>query len=342
MIGLGIESSCDETSIGIVENGKTLIHLELFSQIEAHAPFRGVVPEIASRAHLEKINSLLDQALRKTGLNFEDFSFIAVAQRPGLLGSLMIGAQMARCIHLVHGLPIVCVNHLEAHLAIVRLTNEISDNFPYLGLLLSGGNSSIYIHKSWGNMELIGDSMDDALGEAFDKAASILNLPYPGGPEIERLANLYKSMVIKGDPSHQKFILPKLLKSQKPSEISFSFSGLKTALMYAKKDYPDVSKERFCYEFQETSFELVMRNIKNAVFNTGMQTVIAGGGVLANVCLQKKLESLALELGIQICYPKSKLHCTDNGAMIACLGYYLFTNGKMDNLDFQVSPKRFA
>ncbi|NCN09090.1 MAG: tRNA (adenosine(37)-N6)-threonylcarbamoyltransferase complex transferase subunit TsaD [Leptospira sp.] len=349
MIGLGIESSCDETSIGLVKNGREILHLALYSQIESHAKFRGVVPEIASRAHLEKINLLLDECLNKSGISFSEIDYVAVTQRPGLMGSLMIGAQMARCINLVHGIPIVCANHLEAHLAVARLKSGSEDHsdtktmssFPHLGLLLSGGNSNIYIHRDWNQLELIGDTLDDALGEAFDKAASILGLGYPGGPEIEKYANQY----IK-DISFQErqlaFTLPKLLKTQSEDELNFSFSGLKTALSYAKKDHPEIPINRFCYEFQETSLELVLRNIKNAIKKTGIKTLVAGGGVLANQTLCNKLDRFAIENSVEIHYPKSKILSTDNGVMVACLGYYLFTKGIRDDIDFQVSPKRIA
>ncbi|MCZ8237124.1 MAG: tRNA (adenosine(37)-N6)-threonylcarbamoyltransferase complex transferase subunit TsaD [Leptospiraceae bacterium] len=351
MIGLGIESSCDETSLGLVRDGKEILHLALYSQIESHVKYRGVVPEIASRAHLEKINFLLDECLTQSGLDFSDLAYVAVSQRPGLMGSLMIGAQMARCIHLVHGTPIVCVNHLEAHLSVVRLNIDQLQNsqkiktiapFPHLGLLLSGGNSSIYIHKDWNDLELIGDTLDDALGEAFDKAASILGLGYPGGPEIEKFANFYEQEITSGSKKAEIPILPKLLKSQPDHELHFSFSGLKTALLNAKKDHPSISLNRFCFEFQETSIELVLRNVKNAIKKTGIKTVVAGGGVLANTRLTSKLKEFALDNSVEILFPKNKILSTDNGVMVACLGYYLFTKGIQNEIDFQVSPKRIA
>lgn len=197
--GLGIESSCDETSIAIVKDGKELVSLKLYSQIETHSPYRGVVPEIASRAHLEKINSLLSLCMEESNLSFQDLSYIAVTGYPGLVGSLMIGAQLARCISLVHSIPIVLVNHLEAHLTVIGLEGELPA-FPWLGVLLSGGNSSIYIYKGFGDLELLADTQDDSLGEAFDKVSAILNLPYPGGPTIEKKRSSTKGQRVKKVP----------------------------------------------------------------------------------------------------------------------------------------------
>lgn len=332
--GLGIESSCDETSIAIVEDGKNLISLKIHSQIENHAPYRGVVPELASRAHLEKINPLLDMALEEAGLGIQDVSYVSVTTHPGLLGSLMIGASLARCIALVHQLPIVPVNHLEAHLAVLALEGNLPP-FPALGVLLSGGNSSIYIYHDYGKLELIGDTMDDALGEAFDKVSSLLNLPYPGGPYIEKEAEGYNANL-----SHQS-LFPKLLKDTGPDEILFSFSGLKTAVMYhVKGNQEDLNVSRICYDFQNSAFELVLRNVKKAILKTGITNVIFAGGVLANGTLRQRIDESSKREKWSSFYPKKKIYCTDNGAMVACLGYYLWKAGETAPLDFRVSPKR--
>lgn len=335
MFGIGIETSCDETSIGIVEDGSNLISLKIFSQIETHAEFRGVVPEIASRAHLEKINILLEEAIAESKIDWKDLSYVAVTNRPGLLGSLMIGAQLARSISLVHKIPIVPVDHLEAHLNTVQLEKKVP-KFPYLGVLLSGGNSSIFLVEDYGKMKLIADTSDDALGEAFDKVSSLLGLPYPGGPAVEKRANQHKPQENEKNP------FPELLKDYPQERIEFSYSGLKTSVLYyLKKNTIDENKiNEVCYHFQNTAFQLVEKNILKAVKATRVKQVVASGGVLANETLRKKLTSLAEKKKLELFYPEKKILCTDNGAMIASLGYYLFKQGKIDSIDFKVSPSR--
>ena len=335
MIGIGIESSCDETSIGIVEDGITLLSLKIFSQIEAHAEFRGVVPEIASRAHLEKINLLLEEALKEANLSLKDISYVSVTTRPGLLGSLMIGAQLARCISFACKIPVVTVDHLEAHLNTVHLENK-SPRFPYLGILLSGGNSSIFIVEGFGKMKLIGDTTDDALGEAFDKVSSLLKLPYPGGPAIEKRASQFKP------DSADKSPFPELLKDTPSDKILFSYSGIKTSVLYYTKKH-ELSEEKIneiCFHFQNTAFQLVEKNIIKAVKLTGIKTVVASGGVLANETLRKRLTKIAENKKLELFFPEKKILCTDNGAMVASLGYFLFKSGVSESIDFKVSPNR--
>ncbi|PJZ37516.1 tRNA (adenosine(37)-N6)-threonylcarbamoyltransferase complex transferase subunit TsaD [Leptospira levettii] len=332
--GIGIESSCDETSIAIVKDGKELVSLKVYSQIETHSPYRGVVPEIASRAHLEKINSLLSVCMEETNLKFSDLQYVAVTGYPGLVGSLMIGAQLARCISLVHSIPIVLVNHLEAHLTVIGLENELPA-FPWLGVLLSGGNSSIYVYKGFGDLELLADTRDDSLGEAFDKVSAILGLPYPGGPIIEKMASAYQTE--KGEKSP----FPKLLKEDTQDTIRFSYSGLKTAVLYYIKSFtetPPIGK--IAYYFQKTAFELVVRNLTKAIEKTQIKTVVAAGGVMANETLRSTLQKEAQNREFQLYYPQKKIYCTDNGAMVACLGYHLWKEKKFVGLDFKVSPKR--
>ncbi|MCW7470328.1 tRNA (adenosine(37)-N6)-threonylcarbamoyltransferase complex transferase subunit TsaD [Leptospira kanakyensis] len=332
--GLGIESSCDETSIAIVRDGKDLLSLKVYSQIDAHSPYRGVVPEIASRAHLEKINSLLAVAMDESGIEYSDLEYVAVTSYPGLVGSLMIGAQLARCISLVYGIPIVAVNHLEAHLAVIGLEQDLPP-FPWLGVLLSGGNSSIYLYKDFGDLEILADTRDDSLGEAFDKVSAVLNLPYPGGPYLEAKANSYLPTKGEGNP------FPKLLKEDGEDLIRFSYSGLKTAVLYylkANSENPPV--EKISYFFQKTAFELVTRNLVKAIKKTGIRTVVAAGGVLANGTLRESLEKEKERSGFDLFYPGKKIYCTDNGAMVACLGYHLWKQKSFVGLDFKVSPKR--
>ncbi|TGL57581.1 tRNA (adenosine(37)-N6)-threonylcarbamoyltransferase complex transferase subunit TsaD [Leptospira sarikeiensis] len=333
MIGLGIETSCDETSLGIVKDGKELLSLKIFSQIDLHKPFRGIVPEIASRAHLEKINPLLSEVLEESKLKLSDLDYVAVTRSPGLTGSLMIGAQLARSIHAIHGTPIVPLCHLQAHFAVLQLEG-VEPVFPVLGLLLSGGNSAIYKIPHFGKMEVVGDTMDDALGEAFDKVAGLLSLPYPGGPPIEKEASKY-------NPSpKEKDLLPPLLRNLEQDRVAFSFSGLKTAVSHLIAKQPDLSVPAVCYHFQKTAFELVERNLKRAVSITGIKRIVAGGGVLANSTLRARLSGFAKKNSLEFFSPQKKIYCTDNGAMVATLGYYLFQQGYSKSLDFTVSPVR--
>lgn len=332
--GLGIESSCDETSIAIVRDGKDLVSLKIYSQIDSHSPYRGVVPEIASRAHLEKINSLLAVSMEEAGIEYSELDYVAVTTYPGLVGSLMIGAQLARCISLVHQIPIVAVNHLEAHLAVIGLERELPP-FPWLGVLLSGGNSSIYLYKGFGDLQILADTQDDSLGEAFDKVSAVLNLPYPGGPYLEAKANAYKLGEAEVNP------FPKLLKEDGEDKIRFSYSGLKTAVLYYLKAHAEAPPvEKISYFFQKTAFELVTRNIRKAIAKTGIRTVVAAGGVLANGKLRESLEAEKERSQFDLFYPGKKIYCTDNGAMVACLGYHLWKQKSFVGLDFKVSPKR--
>lgn len=335
MLGLGIETSCDETSIGIVEDGNKEIVLKVYSQTELHSVYGGVVPEIASRAHLEKINDLLELALAESGVELKDIGYIAVTAYPGLMGSLIVGAQMARCLSLALKIPVIALDHLEAHLTVVRL-EEKNPAFPYLGVLLSGGNSAIFRVEDYGRMILIGDTQDDALGEAFDKVAALLGLDYPGGPEIERLAKKYVPK-----PGELP-IFPELLKDLPTEKILFSYSGLKTAVLYYLKKNPDYLSdvEKICYHFQETAFKLVEKNIKRAISLTKIREVVVAGGVMANSTLKERLQKFSEKINFRLTIPERKILCTDNGAMVACLGYFLFKKGITSPIDFKVSSSR--
>jgi N6-L-threonylcarbamoyladenine synthase len=330
MIGIGIESSCDETSIAIIENGRILSN-QIYSQIKEHTPFLGVVPEIASRSHLLKINELYERAIAEADRNIATFDYVAVTSRPGLIGSLMIGAQFARCLHLVHGLPIVTVDHVEAHFYAGFLERQERPVYPFLGLLLSGGNSAIFRVEGPGRLIRIADTRDDALGEAFDKVSNVLGLGYPGGPQIEQAASRYR-------PSDRERLFPAILKDQGAHELSFSFSGIKTAVLLAAKQ--GVPQEKIAYHFQETAFELVERMLHRAVEREGLKHIEASGGVLANLTLRRRLDRFAEKHAVRLKYPESRLLCTDNAAMVASLGQYLFEAGIRDRPDFPVSSVR--
>ncbi len=341
MLVLGIESSCDETGFSLVEDGGKCLFNFIHSQISDHAPFRGIVPEIASRAHLENINLLYANLKNEYSNTFGkalDFDYIAVSTQPGLIGSLMIGASFAKCLALVHKKPIIQVNHLEAHLYAPCLEGWIP-KYPFLGLVLSGGNSAIYQIEAPNQVKTIADTLDDACGEAFDKVASILNLSYPGGPNIEKIAKQYHIELQNQKREKEGSLFPPLLKNNKKNtNIAFSFSGIKTGVLLAHQRNCNTSK--ICYDFQETVFELVQRNILKAVQLTGINTILAGGGVLANETLRNTLNDLASKNSLEIIFPKNKVYCTDNAAMIASLGYFLRNTKQVNTkLNFNVDSK---
>ncbi|MBX7058013.1 MAG: tRNA (adenosine(37)-N6)-threonylcarbamoyltransferase complex transferase subunit TsaD [Leptospirales bacterium] len=334
-IGLGIESSCDESSAAVLRGNRVLSNI-IHSQIEDHRPFRGVVPEIASRAHLEKINDCIEQALQQAAVSFDDLDFVAVTVQPGLVGSLMVGAQAAKAIALATGAELRPVDHLEAHIFSPVLEGW-APRFPFLALLLSGGNSAIFVVHGVGKLELIADTLDDACGEAFDKIAAIVNLPYPGGPAIERAAADYDRFA--GAWRVENSLFSRLLRNQPASEIQFSFSGIKTAAMraMAQGEVPG----RICRDFQETAFHLVRRNLQRAVRKTGLSVIAASGGVLANGRLRQSLDEMGRADGLEIVYPTARYLCTDNAAMVALLGGMYGQIGlRSAGFDFSVSSKR--
>ncbi len=343
MLGIGIETSCDESSVAIVEDGTKCLSNSIFSQIKEHASFGGVVPEIASRTHLEKINFVYQEALSQAGLRLEDLDYIAVTVQPGLVGSLMVGASFAKCLGIVTGLPVVRVDHLAAHLYAPCLEGW-RPAYPFLGLLLSGGNSAIYIMKEAGVMEVLGDTLDDACGEAFDKIAALLGLDYPGGPSVEKKADEYLEDLDKEQKTARqaaKPIFSPLLKKLTDTEIAFSFSGIKTAVMQAHNRGVDTL--RICYDFQNIVFELVERNLIKAYKQTAIKTVLAGGGVLANDNLRKRLERLSTKNELNIIYPRNKVYCTDNAAMVAALAYFMrHTEWETRDMSFAVDSKQSA
>lgn len=334
MIGIGIETSCDETSIAIIQD-TTILSNQIYSQINEHIDFQGVVPEIASRSHLLKINELYERALVEAKISDSSkLDYVAVTTRPGLVGSLMIGAQMARSLSLVYNLPIVTVDHVEAHFYAGFLERGERPTYPFLGLLLSGGNSAIFQVNGPGQLDKLADTRDDALGEAFDKVSAILNLGYPGGPKVEAAANQYK--VTKDD---QPLFGP-LLKDLPSDQIWFSFSGIKTAVLMAHKQRKAIDK--IAFDFQNVSFELVSRMLGRSVKRcaSSVQHIEASGGVLANQTLRNTLDEFSKEKKIRIGYPKSRSLCTDNAAMVAYLGQILFETGVSDPIDFAVRSVR--
>lgn len=329
---LGIESSCDETAAAIVEDGKRLLSNVVRTQIDIHKVYGGVVPEVAARSHIEVVNAVIDQALTDTKLTWGDIDGIAVTYAPGLLGSLLVGTLAARTIALQKNIPLYPIHHVEAHVYANFITEQ-TDNldltlpsaqpaFPMLALIVSGGHSQLVLFKDHGDYALLGQTQDDAVGEAFDKVAKILGLPYPGGPSIAQAAEA-------GDP--KKYQLPK---AKLQGAYDFSFSGLKTAVLRAVQrevgvdtTFPsfelaarlnEVQKADFAASFQHTAVETLVDKTAKAFQDHSPASVVIAGGVAANSELRRQLQN---RLPIAIEYAPMQL-CTDNAAMIATLGYY--------------------
>ena len=335
---LGIESSCDETAAAIVEDGKKLLSNVVVSQIDIHKEYGGVIPEIAARSHIEAINPVINKALAEANLTIDDVDAIAVTYAPGLIGSLLIGTLAARTLAILHHKPLVKVQHVEGHVY-ANFLNEKQPEFPLLALIVSGGHSQLVLFKNHGDYELLGQTNDDAIGEAFDKVAKILGLPYPGGPAIARAAK---------DGDKFKYHLPD---ARLKHPYDFSFSGLKTAVLRAVQkevgvsyDFPSFKlKDKlktseindFTASFQYTAIKTLVTKTVKAYNEFQPKSVVIAGGVAAN---QELREQLKAALPIDIDYAPISL-CTDNAAMIATLGYYKFMNGKVtDPYELEVIP----
>ncbi len=333
---LGIESSCDETAAAIVENGQLLHSNVIHSQIDIHKQYGGVVPEIAARSHLEVINPVIKQALEQASLGWDDIDAIAVTYAPGLLGSLLVGTLTARTLALLHDKPLYPIHHVEAHVYANFITEKTAQpdlahltlpsrqpEFPMLALIVSGGHSQLVLFRDHGDFELLGQTRDDAVGEAFDKVAKILGLPYPGGPSITAAA-------LQGDPKKYQLPIARL-----DAAYDFSFSGLKTAVLRAVqrevgKDFTFPSHELagllneqqrndFAAGFQYTAIKTLVKNTERAFHDHQPKSVVIAGGVAANQELRRQLSE---KLPIAIEYAPMQL-CTDNAAMIASLGYFV-------------------
>lgn len=315
-IGLGLESSCDETAAAVVENGRVVLSNIISSQIDLHREYYGVVPEIASRAHLETINILIERALRESGLGFGDLDYVAATNRPGLVGSLLIALQSAKVISYTLGIPLIATNHLEAHLYAPFLEGRELE-FPYIGLLVSGGNTVLYHVRGIGEMEVIGRTVDDAVGEAYDKVAKFLDLGYPGGPVIEKLART---------AAEKKVVFPKIL--PEPGDMRFSYSGIKTAVINYVKQNPGADRAELVHGFQERILEILVRRAFAAARTRAIRTIVVAGGVAANGRLRSLLDEEKRD-GEEIIIP-SPILCTDNAAMVAGIGYRYFDAGRFD------------
>lgn len=321
---LGIESSCDDTSAAVICNGKVLSNV--VANQEIHAKYGGVVPELASRAHQQNIVPVVQQAIEQAGITKEQLSAIAFTRGPGLMGSLLVGTSFAKSLALGLDIPLIDVNHMQAHILAHFIIEEGSKipPFPFVCLTISGGHTQIVKITNHFEMEILGETIDDAVGEAYDKSAKILGLPYPGGPLVDKYAQL-------GNPKAFTFSKPKV------GDLDFSFSGLKTAILYfiqkKVKENPEFIKENLndiCASIQYTIIEILMDKIKNAVKQTGIKHIAIAGGVSANSEIRKRLELAQKHLGWTTYIPKFQ-YTTDNAAMIAITGYLKYLNNDFAN-----------
>lgn len=332
---LAIESSCDETAAAVVAQDLTVRSSVVSSQAELHQRWGGVVPEIASRAHVQRILPVIDEALRQADVRLEDLSAIAVMTQPGLVGSLLVGLTAAKSLAWVLDLPLIAVNHVEAHLYACRLSagREI---FPAVGLVVSGGHTNLYDCRSAIDCELIGSTIDDAAGEAFDKVASVLGLPYPGGPSVERVAT-------QGDARAIRFPRTFL----RDERLDFSFSGLKTAVLYEaqgtpgslKGPPPELTPQRvadIAASFQEAVIDVLVEKCRQAARRLERRTLVIGGGVAANRRFRARLEEAAAEDDLEL-FVSAREYCTDNAAM-AAVAWDLLAAGRTAALDLDVTP----
>jgi len=321
---LGIETSCDETAAAVVEDGRRALSDVVATQIEIHRRFGGVVPELASRNHVVQVMPVVDEALRRSGLGPRDLDGIAVTSGPGLVGALLVGVQVAKALALAWEKPLVRVNHLEGHLLAAFLGEEVPE-FPYLGLVVSGGHTSLYLARGFGSYELLGQTRDDAAGEAFDKGAKLLGLPYPGGVAIDRLAK-------GGDRKAVPF--PKAIVKGGPLE--FSFSGLKTALLHRVRREGVPTGQALadvCASYQEAIVRALVAKLFRAARENQLERVVLSGGVAANSRLREAAAEKAAEYeGVRLFLPPARL-CTDNAAMVAVAGTQALARGERQALD---------
>jgi N6-L-threonylcarbamoyladenine synthase len=326
---LGIETSCDETGVAVVEDGSKVLSNVLSSQHEIHGRFGGVVPELASRAHVERLNPLLDVALAEAGIRWSEVDAVAVTRGPGLVGALLVGLATAKAIALALDAPLIAVNHLEGHVYANFLEHGPPDP-PYVALIVSGGHTQLVYMPEEQRYEVLGQTVDDAAGEAFDKVARFLGLGFPGGPELDRLAR-------DGDPEAVRF--PRAMAES--GDYDFSLSGLKTAVVRhvrreeregKKTPVPDIAAS-----FQEAVVDVQVQKTMAAAEEKGVTSVLLGGGVVANSRLRERMAEEAEKRGLRLLFPSAEL-CTDNGAMIASVGYFRLMRGERSSFDVGANP----
>ena len=330
---LGIETSCDETGVAIYDEEKGLIANQLHTQIALHADYGGVVPELASRDHIRKLAPLLQAALQEAHLTAKDIDGIAYTSGPGLVGALLVGSTVARSLAYAWNIPAIGVHHMEGHL-LAPMLEENPPHFPFVALLVSGGHTQLVRVDGVGRYELLGESIDDAAGEAFDKTAKLLGLDYPGGAALARLA-------LKGTPN--RFAFPRPM-TDRPG-LDFSFSGLKTfaantlhQVMKDEGELTEQSKADIAYAFQEAVVDTLAIKCKRVLKQTGLKRLVIAGGVSANKQLRQTLAELMQQSGGEVFYPQPQF-CTDNGAMIAYAGFLRLKQGQQQDLAIEVRPR---
>lgn len=325
---LAIETSCDETSAAVIEDGTGVLSNVIHTQIDIHRVYGGVVPEIASRNHLLKISSVVDRAMEEAGLSLRDIDFISVTEGPGLVGALLIGLSYAKALAYSLGIDIVGVNHVAGHISACFLAGAKP---PFMCLTASGGHTNITDVRTHVDFEVIGSTRDDAAGEAFDKVARSLGLSYPGGVEIDRLAS-------QGDEKAIDFPMAFM----EEDNYDFSFSGLKSAVLNylnsMKMKNIEISREDVCASFNRCVVDTLVTKAVNATLNSGYDTLCAGGGVICNSMLRRELERQCRKNNLKLYLP-DRVYCTDNAAMIGCAGYYRYMNGNRDSLMLNANPR---
>lgn len=319
---MGIESSCDETSISIVKNGREILSNVINSQISTHEVYGGVVPEIASRMHTEVINLIMKQALKEANITLDEIDGIAVTYGPGLVGALLVGVSYAKALSFATNKPLIAVNHINGHVAANYITHKDLKP-PFLCLIISGGHTYLVNVKDYNESEIIGKTKDDAIGEAFDKVARVCNLGYPGGPKID---NLSKSGVpnINLPISHLE-------------NYNFTFSGIKTAVINLNHKDPNINKADLCASFENAVTQMLIFNVEKAIKEFNFEKVVLAGGVSRNSYIRKEFDELSKRLKVKVYYPDGIL-CTDNAAMIASSGYWEFLKGNFADLKLNAEP----
>ena len=321
IIILGIESSCDETSVAIVKNGREVLSNVINTQISIHELYGGVVPEIASRNHVENISPVMKEALKEANIEIDDVDGIACTYGPGLVGALLVGVSYAKALSYAANKPLIGVNHIQGHIAANYITyKELKP--PFLTLLISGGNTQLVLVKDYTEFEILGKTRDDAVGEAFDKVARVIGLGYPGGPKVDKLAK-------EGNPNIE---LPKT----HIENLDFSFSGIKTAVINLHHKNPDINKADLCNSFEKTITEVLIDHTIRAAKELNINKIALAGGVSANSYIRSEFLKLK-DKGYDIYYPEPIL-CTDNAAMIASAGYYTYMTGNTSDLSLNAVP----
>ncbi|MFN3404127.1 MAG: tRNA (adenosine(37)-N6)-threonylcarbamoyltransferase complex transferase subunit TsaD [Cytophagaceae bacterium] len=326
---LAIESSCDETGAAVIRNGKILANIVATQSV--HEQYGGIVPELASRAHQQNIIPVVNQALREANIAKSALNAVAVTKGPGLLGALLVGTSFSKSFAMALGIPVIEVNHMQAHI-LAHFIDDPKPNFPFLCLTVSGGHTQIVLVKDYLDMEVIGETQDDAVGEAFDKSAKLLGLPYPGGPLIDKYAQ-------KGNPKAFRF------PAVDTPGLNYSFSGIKTAILYflndkkaENKSFVDGNISDICASIQYALIEILIKKLKKAIKETGIKEIAIAGGVSANSGLRNRMHEEAKNNDWKVYIPKFE-YCTDNAAMIAITGHYKFLAGQFAGMDLSPDPR---